>query len=93
MKEFKRIILRIALGVEISIFALYYLFASQGILTIMSLGAEIKKIEQEIFELNQEVLGLEHQIVLQKTCPFYKEKIAREQLQMARVDEEIYIFE
>lgn len=93
MKEFKRIVLRIGFGLEILIFTLYYLFGNQGIVSIMSVSSQIQAIEKEIVALNAELLTLQRQIVLQKTCPFYKEKIAREQLQMARADEEIYIFE
>jgi len=93
MKELKRLIIRIGLGLEILVFTLYYLFGNQGVLTIMSVGSQIHAIEKEIVALNVEVMSLQRQIVLQKTCPFYKEKIAREQLQMARADDEIYIFE
>lgn len=92
MRELKRTILRVLFVLEIITFSWFYFFGSQGILTIMAITTQVHTIDTEIGILKRDILDLEHQIVLQNECPFYKEKIAREQLQMARTDEEIYIY-
>jgi cell division protein FtsB len=90
MKEIKRIILRIFFGVEIIIFACLYICGPHSIQALMKLHNENDQLKMEIDQTQQELLELEQKIVQWNTYPLYKEKIAREQLQMACKGEEIY---
>lgn len=92
MKEVKRIVLRILFGFEISFFMYVYLFGSQGIQAWMQVKKENAIVEQEIERLHNEIAHLTNQIVDWQQDILGKEKIAREQLQMARKGDEIYYF-
>jgi cell division protein FtsB len=48
------------------------------------------RVEQDILVLKKEVQDLQEELVAWQTDPFYKEKVAREQLQMARPGEELF---
>lgn len=54
------------------------------------LGNQNECHELLIKQIEQEVLALERQITRWDKDPFYKEKQARERLQMARLHDEIY---
>jgi cell division protein FtsB len=86
----KRYIIRIVLGIEIIVFLSIYLFGPQGIWTFQKLAEENKVVEHAIQGVKAEIAGLDKQITACKSDAFYKERIAREQLQMARKDDVIY---
>ncbi len=93
MKILKRKILRIFFVSEVVVFSLAYLFSSQGFYNLHKLKKENAALEKDIFASREELKDLADQVVAWKTEPFYKEKLAREHLHMARVDEEIYLLE
>lgn len=82
---------RFAFALEVALFTGYYLIGANGIVTLVSMNKEIGSAQHEISLLKDEVHQLQDHIALQKKHPFFKEKIAREQLQMAHEGEEIYI--
>lgn len=86
----KRTFLRLFFGIEIILFSASYFFGPNGIKTVNELYSDQEELIQEINSLKKEVLAIEHQIAVWLSDDFYKEKIAREQLQMARKDEQIY---
>jgi len=90
MKEIKRRILRIFFVLEICVFIGVYAFGPHGIQHLRQLSHENEQLEREVQALKIEVSELEQKIVQWNTHSFYKEKIAREQLQMAYKNEEIY---
>lgn len=90
MKMLKRKILRIFFGAEIFVFFLAYFFGSQGFYNLQKLKHENAVLEKDIFASEQELSDLAAEVVAWQTEPFYKEKLAREHLHMARTDEEIY---
>ncbi len=90
MKEIKRLILRIFFGIEIVFFIGLYLFGPHGVKALVALQNENRQLQIEITQTQQEVLEVEKKIAQWNTYPLYKEKIAREQLQMACRGEEIY---
>lgn len=92
MKIAKQYVARIILGIEILIFAGFYFFGTNGLYALRGLKKEIKTLDQQVLHLRGEIAHLQSSIALQKKHPFFQEKIAREQLQMARADEEIYIY-
>ena len=90
MKEIKRKLLRIFFVLEIVVFTGAYFFAPQGLCAINRLKQENEQVVVEINDLRAEIAILENTIAQWHSCSFYKEKIAREQLQMARKGDRIY---
>lgn len=82
--------LRIFFVLEIAIFGYTYLFGVQGLKIVMELQSENNKQERRIAQLTKELNTLEGTLHTWQATEFYREKIAREQLQMAHQDEEIY---
>lgn len=90
MRTFKRTMLRVFFALEVFIFIGVYLFGPSGLQTMLRLEHENAELGREIEVLQTEVGSWEQKIVVWKADDFYKEKIAREQLQMARVGDEIF---
>ncbi len=82
--------LRIFFAVEICIFVGVYLFGPRGLQTMLRLEKENRELDQEVAQLKQEVLNCKQKIAVWQSDDFYKEKIAREQLQMAKRGDEIF---
>jgi cell division protein FtsB len=88
--KFKAYLLRLFLLGEIVIFGVVYFWGVDGVNRYNKICEENRKIEQDIIVLKKEVQDLEAQLSAWQTDPFYKEKVAREQLQMARAGEELF---
>lgn len=86
----KKKLLRIVFAAEVILFFGYYFCGSQGLQHMWRLQAENNEFEQNLAQLITEITALEQQIHAWNTQPFYKEKMAREQLQMACAGEQIY---
>lgn len=82
---------RLLVLLEGFIFTFIYLFGTHGIQEVVQCNRETKKLDDEITLMQQEIVGLEHQLVCWQKDSFYAEKIARQELQMARPDETIYM--
>lgn len=91
MKLSKQQVGRCAFLVELLVFTGYYCLGTGGLIALMHTKKEIAGIRAEVELLQSEIHHLENTIAMQKKHPFFKEKIAREQLQMAHANEEIYI--
>lgn len=87
----KRYIARLIFSLEILIFGGFYFLGSNGIMKMVEMKESSMLLEKEIAVLSADVEELHSQIAVQKSHPFFKEKIAREQLQMARAHEEVYL--
>ena len=90
MGYFRNVLLVGLLVVEIAIFGFVYLFGNHGINQLKIVQEENQSLLNEVNELKSEVKGLEKQFDEWKSDDFYKEKIARERLQMSRPNEHIY---
>jgi len=90
MKIYKRTIVRLFFTVEVMVFVAVYLFGGNGLQYLHRLQDENMQLNDEIILLEQEIELIDQQIVSWQSDDFYKEKIAREKLQMARKDDEIY---
>jgi cell division protein FtsB len=88
--KFKAYLLRLFLLGEIVIFGVVYFWGVDGVNRYNKICEENRNIEQDIIVLKKEVQDLEAQLSAWQTDPFYKEKVAREQLQMARAGEELF---
>lgn len=89
-KNIKKLFLRVLLFVEIVIFGFTYLFGTNGIYFLKDLENDTKQLEIEIINLKNEIQSLDSQIIEWNSDPFYKERLAREKLQMAHENEKIY---
>lgn len=87
----KNLLLKIILLIEISIFAFFYILGPNSIKIVYNLNEQNNRLLSKIDKLNLEIENLELQMKLFNNNSFYKEKIARELLQMAHKKEEIYI--
>jgi len=72
------------------LFVWTYLFGIQGIHVIMKTKKENNIIEMEIESLQKDISDLELKIFKWNHNPFFKEKYAREQLQMVRKNDTVY---
>lgn len=82
--------IRIFLAAEVMVFGLVYLFGSHGIAKMRSLQSQTLVIQQEITNLEKDIKELDESIIAWNKYSFYKEKIAREELQFAKEGDEIY---
>ncbi len=90
MKKLYAYTLYTILGVEVLLFAGFYFRGPQGLQKLRGMYAEQDVMREEVDKINQEVAALKHDIDAWQKHPFHKEKIAREQLQMARTDDEVF---
>jgi len=89
MQVKKKIVSRALIILEVIIFLAFYCWGSEGVSRLNELRSENKHLTNNIESLEKEVASLEGEVIQFKKDPFYKEKIAREQLQMAYKNEEI----
>lgn len=81
---------RSAFACEIIIFAAIYMCGTDNFAQLKELKRACKDLNQVIAEKKSAVTKLEQRIIAWNVHPFYKEKMAREQLQMGHDDELIY---
>ena len=87
---FKQKLLRVFFVGEIAVFAWLYIFGSQGLHAKRSLVRGCELVEQDIAQLRTQLQALKMELAAYECDALYKERIAREQLQMARKDEVVY---
>ena len=82
--------MNLVLLVEIGFFAHIYFFGKNGIAALQKQRGMVEKINEDIVQLSGEISAIERDIFAWKNNDFFKEKIAREQLQMARKDDILF---
>ena len=89
----KRTMMRLAFVIEVIIFGWFYQYGVGGM-------GEIGKLQQDNETMERHIGTMQHDIVVRTTelegwmrDPFHKEKLAREQIHMAREGEEIYLLQ
>ena len=90
MRGHKKIGLRIFFIIELIVFVTLYLGGPEGMRWIRKKQEENKQFALKIENLSLEIKKLEAEIQKWEHNHFYQEKIAREQLQMARPTDEVY---
>jgi len=90
MVRLKRIFMKVLLLLEMAAFGHVYFFGTNGIKVLQNQRHGVAELQKNIVSLNGEVVQLEKEIYAWQTNDFYKEKIAREQLQMARKGDELF---
>jgi len=90
MVQFKKMFIRALLLVEMIVFGQVYFFGNNGIKALQTQKNVVEDLKKDIMVLDAEVTHLEKELYAWQTDDFYKEKIAREQLQMARKGDELF---
>ena len=91
MKTFKHAMLRIFFMIELCVFVGVYLFGPSGLQMMLRLEQENEHLANKLERLAHEVEDWEKKVEVLRSGDFYKEQIARQQLQMARPGDEIYL--
>lgn len=91
MKIQKKKVLRLLFLVEVLCFFSFYIFGKNGVLRIKSAKKDNMEFEEKINNIKLEIESVKKDIIIWKSSDFYKEKYARERLQMAREGDRIYI--
>ena len=86
----KRGMLSLVYCLQLCIFTWTYVYGSQGWCEIWQLQQENNKLSQLVTKAQLDIMNLERELVSWHDQSFYKEKIAREQLQMARKGDELF---
>jgi cell division protein FtsB len=93
MLTFKKVFLRVFFAFEALLFLFFYLFGTHGLKTISSLKYDNNLLDNEISDLKKVNAILTEDLQAWHTDPFFKEKIARERLHMARKGDVIFYFD
>jgi|GEM_PF-1541900 len=78
------------LGLELTITAASFLFGPQGLKALRNLRHEQNTLQQSINSTTIDIKQMETRIAQWQSSTFYREQLAREQLQMAYADEIVY---
>lgn len=87
----KQKFLRLFFCAEVLLFTFVYYCGPHGLQVLHALEQENEHLEGKIIQLRGEITTLESEIDVWQTQTFYQEKMAREQLQMARAGEIVYL--
>ena len=90
MLELKKKMLRMFFTLELVIFTGMYFFGAQGLAHAWRLNKEVSAVDYEVAMLETENQGWRDRLLAWEQHPYYKEKEARVQLQMAKPQEQIY---
>ena len=82
--------MKVLLLLEMVAFSYLYFFGTNGIQALQDQKKVVVNLKENIMQLDTEVTQLEKEIYAWQTDDFYKEKVAREQLQMARKGDELF---
>ena len=89
----KQLILRAFFIGEIICFSYLYCFGAQGIVSLIHMKKKYENNKQEITLLERDIKCLKQSLNRMQKNPFFIESMAREQLFMARDQEEVFFIE
>jgi cell division protein FtsB len=90
MKEIKKLTMRFFFVAEIVLFLFYYFFGTHGIAPLMALEEQNETLKRELLLLKSDIKHWQKEVDAWHQSSFNREKFAREHLQMAYRDEELY---
>jgi len=90
MARAKKLFMKVLLVVEMSMFGYLYFCGTNGIRALQKQKMIVVNLQKNITQLKGDIDQLEHEMYAWQTDDFYKEKVAREQLQMARKGDELF---
>jgi cell division protein FtsB len=91
MSAVKQTALRLLLGLELISIAFFYLLSSGGLVALRHAHTINTELHQEIQQLEADISQLTTELDERKQNPFYRESIARKELQMAYTNETVYL--
>jgi cell division protein FtsB len=91
--DIRYLVSRLAFSLEILVFFFLYLGGTAGFAQLKQLKEDCAQLREAIGCKQQEVEQVEQRIIAWNVHPFYKEKMAREQLQMSHDGDLIYFVE
>lgn len=91
MYSLKKLFSRGLLLAECVVFAAFYIGGTRGLPLLRALRAENKLCVQDIMLLESEINQLQSDIDEWHAYPFYKEKVAREELQLINPGDTVYL--
>jgi cell division protein FtsB len=86
----KRYIYKIVLCVQVCLFVYVFMYGNKGWFALSVLKKEVDTIAESVVCKKAEISILEQEMSEWAHDAFYKEKVAREQLQMARAGDEVF---
>ncbi len=92
-RQKKQLIARVGFAAEVVVFCWVYFLGPQGMRTVWRMRKENELSHGGIQELKKQIEHLEQEVGHWQQSVFYKEKFAREKLQMARSGDAVYIRE
>ncbi len=84
-------VLLIAFGIILLSGLGYIIFGKRGIIAYYKLKHEIDAEKQQIQSLEEEIKHIQAKIDMWKSDEFHAEKFARQDLQMGKPDEQVYV--
>ena len=87
----KNLLLLLVLSIELFIFGIHAVCGNHGIRVMNCMSAKNALLQQDIVNLRDEVKSLDQDIADWLRYPFFKEQYAREHLQMAKSNDEIFL--
>jgi|GEM_PF-1194342 cell division protein FtsB len=90
MKKLYAYLLYALLGVELVVFAGFFVRGPQGLRNLSDIYLEQSAMQEGLTQLTQEVAAIKQDIDDWNNHPFHREKEARLKLQMARPEDEIF---
>ena len=90
MARVKKICMRLLLLVEMAGFGYLYVYGANGMQVLAQQREVVVELERNVIALKGDIEKLEEEMYAWQTDDFYKEKVAREQLQMARKGDELF---
>lgn len=87
----KRLAARLLFAGELLVFVWVYFYGAHGFLELTALREESTQIAMQKERKAEDIKILQDKVIAWNVHSFEKEKLAREQLQMARKDEIIYL--
>ena len=91
--DLRRMVARLIFVGQLVVFVWVYLFGVHGFSHLRSLKQTCHEIESAVISKEHEIAHLQQEIIDWNVHSFYKEKMAREQLQMARKGEVVYLID
>ena len=88
--QIKKTIVNVFLLSEMVCFIYLYLLGTNGIKILQNQRLMVYELRKELELAEKEVKQLQEELYVWQTDDFYKEKVTREQLQMARKDDKLF---
>ena len=87
----KKILLRLVITTELLLFLIYLFWGARGVQEICHVRSKNSTLMREVALIQSNIDSLQDAIYDWQRYPYYQEQYAREQLQLAKKHDEIYL--